>query len=67
MCHCPLSFFKISRSQQREERTELGTKCDGTKPSYRHIARPPASGQDLINLLDITPMSLGVCVCVSRT
>lgn len=60
MCR-PLSFFKIShcRSQHREEGMELETECDETKPPYRHIARPPASGQDLINLLEITP----ACVC----
>lgn len=67
MCR-PLSFFKIShcRSQHREEGMELETECDETNPPYRHIARPPASGQDLINLSEIIPG----CVCVwgvSRT
>lgn len=68
MCRCPLSFFKISccSSQHREERMELETKCDETKPPYRHIARPPAAGQDLINLSEITPVCVPVCLCVSH-
>lgn len=65
MRRCPLSFFKIS-SQLREEGMELETECDETKPPYRHIGRPPASGQDLINLSEITPvcvwMRAGVCL-----
>lgn len=63
-CHCSLSFFKISQYQHREERMELEPKRDVTNPPYRHIARAPASGQDLINLLDITAVCLGVCVCL---
>lgn len=33
---------------------ELEKECDETKPPYRHIGRPPSSGQDLINLSEIT-------------
>lgn len=65
---CPLSFFKISRcsSQLREEGMELETECDETKPPYRHIGRPPASGQDLINLSEITLVCVWrrACVCL---
>lgn len=71
MRRSPLSFFKISRcsSQLREEGMELETECDETKPPYRHIGRPPASGQVLINLSEITLVCVCVDVrlCVSRT
>lgn len=45
---------------------ELEMECDETKPPYRHIGRPPASGQDLINLSEITLVCVDVCVCVSQ-
>lgn len=51
-----MSFFSLILQKQSP-----GTKCDETKLPYQHIAGPPASGQGLMNLLDITHMCQGVC------
>lgn len=89
MCHNPLSCFKASpcipQHRGKEEKTgrSEGQNVVKWKLPYRRFARPPAPGQDLINLLEIRglPVALwegggwtlcvSVCVgaggCVSRT